>query len=231
MMKRLGMMLMHLVMLALVCAIGAYWAIRILTPAPSSVPPPQAATVLREPDPMLAARMFGLVQSAPVQATVSVQALGAFAAGRDSAAVLSVDGKPARVYLLNQDVADSGRLVEVRKESVTIERGGVRRDLALPPPRAFDTGGAPPPPGFRRDGNTLSAPTVAGGAQPAAAQRQLPPRTPPAAIQVQPQPAQPQVPQQVQPQQVQPQGAQSDQADPSVEPTDRRSARGRSLSQ
>lgn len=231
MMKKLAMMLMHLVMLALVCAIGAYWAIRILTPAPSSLPPPQAAAVLREPDPMLAARMFGLVQSAPVQVAVTVQALGAFAAGRDSAAVLSVDGKPARVYLMNQEVADSGRLVEVRKDSVTIERGGVRRELALPPPQTFDTGGPPPPPAFRRDGNTLSAPTVPGGAQPVAVQRQLPPRTPATATQVQPLPAQPQVLQQVQPHQAQPQGAQPDQIDPSAEPTDRRSARGRSLSQ
>jgi len=42
-------------------------------------------------DPVLAARMFGLVQAAPVvQQALNVQALGAYAAGRDSAAVLAV---------------------------------------------------------------------------------------------------------------------------------------------
>jgi type II secretory pathway component PulC len=105
---------------------------------------------------VLAARMFGLVQAAPTQTSLNVQAIGAIAAGPDSAAVLVVDGKPARVYLLNQEVEGGARLVAIGRNAVTIERGGVRREIALPPP----------PPGFMREGATLSAPTVEGTVKP-----------------------------------------------------------------
>jgi general secretion pathway protein C len=220
MIKKLAVVLMHLVMLALVCAIGAYWVIRIVTPPPASVPPPQTASVLSEPDPTLAARMFGLVQAAPVPSTIEIQALGAFVAGKDSAAVLAVDGKPPRVYLLNQEVVAGGRLVEVRSDAVTVEQGGVRRDVTLPIQPPPNMGAAPPSRGFRRDGNTLSAPTMAGGAQPALAPRQVPPRLPVP-------PPQPPAPQ---PQQVQPQ-AQPDQGDAGAESAERRAAKGRSLTQ
>src|SRR5512137_3073204 len=145
MLKKVAVALLHVSMLALVCAIGTYWAIRILTPAPASVPPPQPAAALREADPTLAARMFGLVQAAPVaQQVLNVQALGAYAAGRDSAAVLAVDGKPARVFLLNQEVTNGAILVEVRKDAVTIAHGGVRREFALPPQQMLGLGGNPP---------------------------------------------------------------------------------------
>lgn len=203
MLRKVAVALLHVSMLALVCAIGTYWAIRILTPAPASVPPPQPAAVLREADPVLAARMFGLVQAAPVvQQALNVQALGAYAAGRHSAAVLAVGGKPARVYLLNQEVSAGARLVEVRKDAVTIEQGGVRREFALPPQQVLGVGGAPPPPGYTREGSTLTAPPVATAAQPGGAPaRPLPPR---AALGPQPVPQQPPAPQGAQPQPVAP---------------------------
>jgi general secretion pathway protein C len=197
MFKKFATVLLHLTMLALVCAIGAYWAIRIMTPAPASAPPPQAGMALREADPVLAARMFGLVQAAPVQMALNVQAIGVFAAGPDSAAVLVVDGKPARVYLLNQEVANGAKLVAVRKDAVTIEQGGARRDIGLPVQEFLSVGGPPPAPGFSRDGNTLTAPTVAAGAQsPGTVPRPLPPRpsvSPPAFVPP-PQPPQPEQP-------------------------------------
>ncbi len=158
MLRNLSAVLLHLVMLALVCAIGAYWAMRIMTPAPANSPPAQTASVSREADPVLAARMFGLVQAAPTQASLNVQAIGAIAAGPDSAAVLVVDGKPARVYLLNQELDGGARLVAVNWHAVTIERGGVRREIALPPS----------PPGFMFEGSTLSAPTTEGTLKPVA---------------------------------------------------------------
>lgn len=233
-MKKFAVALMHLSMFALVCAIAAYWAIRILTPAPASAPPPPPAVALREADPVLAARMFGLVQAAPapVALALNVQALGAFAAGKDSAAILAVDGKPARVYLLNQDVASGAKLVAVQKDAVTIEQGGVRRDFALPPQPALGLGGPPPPPGYTREGMTLTAPTVAGSAPPAAAPRSAPPRPPvppPPAVQLpQPQPLPQQMPA------AQPQFPQPDQDEASPDGSaaaPRRAQPGRPLSQ
>lgn len=208
MLRNVAVGLLHLSMLALVCAVGAYWAIRILTPAPASVPPPQPAAALREADPTLAARMFGLVQAAPVaQQSLSVQAIGAYAAGSDSAAVLAVDGKPARVYLLNQEVFNGARLVEVRKDAVTLEQGGARREIALPTQPALGVGGPPPPATFTREGITLTAPSVPVASQPPTPQpRPLPPR--PAVVQ----PAVPQQPQ-VQPLVQPPQAQQPEQSE------------------
>ncbi len=234
MLRKAATALLHLSMLALVCAIGTYWAIRIMTPAPASVPPQQPAAALREADPVLAARMFGLVQAAPVASqALNVQALGAFAAGPDSAAVLAVDGKPARVYLLNQEVSGGARLVEVRKDTVTIEHGGVRREFSLPPQQTIGLGGAPPPPGYTREGSTLTAPSVATAGQPAGAPtRPLPPRP---AVGARPLPQQPIPPPQVQeavpPQAeaVQPQQDQAEAEESGATPSGR--ARARPLAQ
>lgn len=235
MLRKFVVALVHLSMLALVCAVAAYWAIRILTPAPASVPPPQPANVLREADPVLAARMFGLVQAAPVRATLDVQALGAFAAGRDSAAVLAVDGKPARVYLLNQEVARGARLVAVRKDAVTIEQGGARRDVALPPAQVLGLGGAAPPPGYTREGSTLTAPSVAAASTPGVPPRQTQAR-PPVFQQPMPQPQlqPPSVPAAAPQSQAQPQPVQPEQGEPPSDiPTvpGRRGTQGRPLTQ
>lgn len=240
MLRKVAVVLLHVSMLALVCAIGTYWAIRILTPAPASVPPPQPAAVLREADPVLAARMFGLVQAAPVaQQALNVQALGAYAAGRDSAAVLAVGGKPARVYLLNQEVSAGARLVEVRRDAVTIEQGGVRREFALPPQQTLGVGGTPPPPGYTREGSTLTAPSVATAAQPGGAPARPQPSRP--TVVPQPVPQQPPAQQAVQPQpfvpappQLQTQSVPTEQDEAAAEEGSggpSRRARGRTLAQ
>lgn len=224
MLNKFAAVLLHMTMLALVCAIGAYWVIRIMTPPPATMPPLQPAAALREADPVLAARMFGLVQSAPVPLAMDIQALGAFAAGRDSAAVLAVDGKPARVYLVHQEVAPGAMLVEVRKDAVTIEQGGVRRDVALPAQEMLSLGGSPSPPGYAREGNTLTAPSVATAGAPAGTPlRPLPPR--PVSV---PQPIVP--PQQTQPPLPQPQSLPADDG-ASPDTQGRRPMPGRPLSQ
>lgn len=165
-MKKIGNLLLHLAMLAIVCAIGAYWVLRILTPAPSAPPPPIAAPALREADPVLAARMFGLVQAAPIVAS-NVQQMGVFAAGKDSSAILAVDGKPARVVLLGQSVSPGSTLAEVRPDGVTLDNNGARQELKLPLRAPIAMGGPPAAPaGFTRDGNTLSAPGASGAAAP-----------------------------------------------------------------
>jgi general secretion pathway protein C len=166
-MKRFAAALVHVVMLAVVCAIAAYWAIRIVTPPPTAAPPPLAAPPPRDPDPVLAARMFGLVKAAPTTVLANVQVAGVFVAGADSSAVLIVDGKPARAYLLGQEVAPGLQLAEVRSDGVTIEGPGGRQELKVPPRQVASLGGASPPPAYSLTGNTLSAPTAPGVTAPA----------------------------------------------------------------
>ena len=189
MLKKFAALAVHLVFFALVMAIAAYWGVRIFTPAPTAAPPPLAPPPLRDPDPVAVARMFGKVER--VQAVTSnIQAIGAYSAGKDSSAVLSVDGRPARVFLLGQEVAPGLKLAEVGPETVVLESGGARQELRLPPRAIAAFGGAPPPPNFTLQGNMLTAPSAGappGGRPAGGAPGQLP--QPP-----QPQPPQPAMP-------------------------------------
>ncbi len=158
MLKKFAAVAVHLVFFALVMAIAAYWGVRVFTPAPTAAPPPIAPPPLRDPDPVAVARMFGKVERVQA-ATSNIQAIGAYSAGKDSSAVLSVDGRPARVFLLGQEVAPGLKLAEVGPETVVLESGGARQELRLPPRAMAAFGGAPPPPNFTRQGNMLTAPS------------------------------------------------------------------------
>ena len=163
MLKKFAAAAVHLVFFALVMAIAAYWGVRIFTPAPTAAPPPLPPPPLRDPDPVAAARMFGKVERTQAVAS-NIQAVGAFAAGKDSSAVLSVDGRPARVFLLGQEVSPGMKLVAVSADTVVLEAGGGRQEVRLPARAVAAFGGAPPPPNFTRDGNTLTAPSASGAA-------------------------------------------------------------------
>jgi general secretion pathway protein C len=164
MLKKFAAAAVHVVFFALVMAIAAYWGVKIFTPAPTAAPPPLPPPPVRDPDPVATARMFGKVERVQAVST-NIQATGAFSAGKDSSAVLSVDGRPARVFLIGQEVTPGMKLVAVTPEAVVLEAGGGRQEVRLPPRAAVAAfGGAPPPPNYTRDGNTLSAPTVGGPA-------------------------------------------------------------------
>jgi len=210
--KKFAFAAVHLVFFAGVMAIAAYWGIRIFTPAPIAAPPPLPPPPLRDPDPMAAARMFGKVDVVQSVAT-NVQALGVFAAGKDSSAVLVVDGKPARVFLVGQEVAPGMKLVSVTSEIAVLEsNGGGRQEVRMPARPIAQLGGLPAAPNFFRDGNTLTAPSSEGAPNiprnvPLPAPRPALPQPPPMPPQVPPQqfPSQPlpQMPQQqIQPQQM-----------------------------
>jgi general secretion pathway protein C len=189
MLKKFAALAVHLVFFALVMAIAAYWGVRIFTPAPTAAPPPLAPPPLRDPDPVAVARMFGKVERVQT-VTSNIQAIGAYSAGKGSSAVLSVDGRPARVFLLGQEVAPGLKLAEVGPETVVLESGGARQELRLPPRAIAAFGGAPPPPNFTLQGNMLTAPSAGappGGRPAGGAPGQLP--QPP-----QPQPPQPAMP-------------------------------------
>lgn len=215
MLKKFASAAVHLVFLAGVLAIAAYWSIRIFTPAPTSAPPPLPPPPLRDPDPIAAARMFGKVDVVQAYAA-NIQALGVFAAGKDSSAVLVIDGKPARVFLIGQEVAPGMKLVSVTSDVAVLESNGARQEVRMPARPIAQLGGRPAEPNFFRDGNTLTAPSSEGAPN---VPRALPPPRPalPQAAPALPQPQFPaqQVPQpppqpQMQPPQVpQPQAPQS----------------------
>jgi general secretion pathway protein C len=149
----------HVAMLAVVALIATYWGIKVLTPPPISAPPPLAAPPPRDPDPVLMARMLGLVQAAKTVVVSNIQVSGVFSAGRDSSAVLVVDGKPARVYLLGQEVAPGTSLESVRPDGVTLSGAAGKQDVRMPTRPVASFGGPAPAPAFSLSGNTLSSPS------------------------------------------------------------------------
>jgi hypothetical protein len=184
--KKFAFAAVHLFFFVAVLAIAGYWGIRIFTPSPIAAPPPLPPPPLRDPDPLAAARMFGKVDVVQSVAT-NVQALGVFAAGKDSSAVLVVDGKPARVFLVGQEVAPGMKLVSVTSEIAVLESSGGRQEVRLPARPMAQLGGLPAAPNFFQDGNTLTAPSSDGAPN-------IPRATPP------PRPALPQPPPMAQPQ-------------------------------
>jgi general secretion pathway protein C len=177
---KLGSALIHLVMFAVVCAIAAFWGVKLLTPLPTAAPPPVAAPLPREPEPALAARMFGLVQQAAPQLAANIQVTGLFAAGRQSAALLAVDGRPPRAYVVGQRVTGDTVLAEVSAERVVLDTRGARQELPAPARPAVAQPGGRAGPAYVLDGNVLS-PSGAGASGPGMNPSALPGATRPPA--------------------------------------------------
>jgi general secretion pathway protein C len=157
--SNLGRLLIHFAGAALACAQLAYWAIRLVTPPPVPAPAPAQAVAVHDPDPVLIAREFGQVELDAPAAIANIQLAGVYAAGRDSAAVFIVGDRPARAVRIGDEVAPGSKLVEVDPESVTLESGGVRRQLRVPNPPAIASSGSRAA-GFEQHGNVLTAPMV-----------------------------------------------------------------------
>ncbi len=125
-----------LAMFALLCATIAYWALQLLAPAVPIAPVGSLAGAGDAADPVSAGRLFGLPSgSGSAQAPVapsSIQVLGVAASELRGSAVLSVDGKPARAFMVGDAVSAAAKLVEVRPGAVVIERNGARVELPAP---------------------------------------------------------------------------------------------------
>ncbi len=163
-----------LAMFALLCATIAYWALQLLAPAVPIAPVGSLAGAGDAADPVSAGRLFGLPSgSGSAQAPVapsSIQVLGVAASELRGSAVLSVDGKPARAFMVGDAVSAAAKLVEVRPGAVVIERNGTRVELPAPQRPSVATLWAGP----ARSGEAATATAPPARAVP-------PPPTPPAA--------------------------------------------------
>ncbi len=125
-----------LAMFALLCAAIAYWTLQLLAPAIPIAPAGSLADQRDTPDLAAAARLFGLpagsggAPSAVAQS--AIQVLGVAASDLRGSAVLVVDGKPPRAFMVGDAVSADTRLVAVHSGAVTIERNGARIELPAP---------------------------------------------------------------------------------------------------
>ncbi|NSX17384.1 MULTISPECIES: type II secretion system protein N [Cupriavidus] len=224
--------LASVVLFIALCALLTYWVLTFS--AMRTIPVPKSARVAQTEavETGAVATLFGgSAQAGPS----NVQLLGVVAelGGGASAAIVSIDGGPAKAVRMGADLAPQIRLVEVRQRGVVIERNGVRQEIVLPL-QTGATRGAPraasplptPPAGAAAPMATPMPPPAQAAAQPAPGQpprsqplgQQAQAQSQPAAQQAQPQ-IQPQIPPQPQP--IQP--AQSGQpAQPQPQPVDPR---------
>lgn len=154
-------LLIHFVGAGLVGAPLVYWTIRVMTSPPALAPASVHAVTAHDPDPVLLARAFGQVEVAAPAALANIQVAGVYAGGRESAAVFVVGDGPPVAVRLGEEVAPGLILAEVDAQSVTLDSGGVRRQLRLPnlPVATSGSRAAEPRAGLDPRHGLLAAPT------------------------------------------------------------------------
>ncbi|MEO0316869.1 MAG: hypothetical protein RL404_546 [Pseudomonadota bacterium] len=113
------------------CASIAYWALQWLAPPPRPIAAPVA--VERALPPLsAAANLFG--GAAKTGSLANVQLRGIIHAGRaaGSAAIITVEGSPPRIYRLNTELMPGVSVKAIHARSVVLSDRGAERELPLP---------------------------------------------------------------------------------------------------
>jgi general secretion pathway protein C len=125
-----------LAMFALLCATIAYWVLQLLAPAVPIAPTASLVDQREAPDLVAAAKLFGMPVGGRAGATAAsvsnIQVLGVAASEVRGSAVLVVDGKQPKAYMVGDKVTGDTLLVEVQSDVAVIERNGVRIELVAP---------------------------------------------------------------------------------------------------
>ena len=111
---------------ALAAASVVFWGLRLAAPADAMVPPPVARSTTAAIDPAAVARMFGVVTAknevaAAPEAASRFSLLGVVAdTAQHGAALIAVDGKPARPFRVGSMLADGFVLQSVGPRSAAL---------------------------------------------------------------------------------------------------------------
>lgn len=129
-MKRLPFILTVAAVAALSASL-AYWGLQLFKPQQRPI---AAAPAAQAPEPSLEAAkgLFGGQTAVAVASNYQLKGVVAAGDGRDSAAIVAVDGKPAVALAVGRDVAPGVTVKEVHPKYVLLSEGGVvkRIDLA-----------------------------------------------------------------------------------------------------
>ena len=126
-MKRLPIVLSLLAVIALSASI-AYWVMELYKP----VQRPMAAVAearMADPDQNAGATLFG--GQALSAAPSNYQLTGVVAAGRDSVAILVVEGQPPKALMVGREIASGVTVKEVHPKYVMLSEGGVLKRIDL----------------------------------------------------------------------------------------------------
>jgi general secretion pathway protein C len=128
--------LITLMLAGTLCALLAFWWVRLSEPSPAvvAITPPDRAPRF---DPAIQARLFGAssqVQTTAASVNIRLGGVIAPSSHKDRGiAVLAVESKPMRAYRTGDEIAPGIQLVEVQATRVLIEQNGARNEVSLPP--------------------------------------------------------------------------------------------------
>ncbi|MES3020676.1 MAG: type II secretion system protein N [Pseudomonadota bacterium] len=125
-MKRLPEISTFAAVLALSASL-TYWGMEMYKPKERPLAVAEQAAVA-EPSPEAAAGLFG---GQPASTASNYQLTGVIAAGRDSAAIIIADGKPAQAIKIGKDVVPGVTVVEVHPRYVMLSENGMRKRVEI----------------------------------------------------------------------------------------------------
>lgn len=139
-MKRLPLLLSFLIFIAL-CMSLSYWGMQVFKPAVRAVSAPVAAATF-EPGVGQWGSAFGRNPVAEVAASnYQVKGVVVAAVARDSAAIISADGKPALTIAVEHELSPGVKLVEVHETYILISEGGLIKRIEIPQSVSPSAGG------------------------------------------------------------------------------------------
>jgi len=122
-----------LVMMALLCAVIAYWAVTLLAPRAPIAPPALTLDPRALPELQQARLLFGVDQAIQAPARLAnVEVVGIVAAGARGSAILVIDDKPPATFAVGEQLNTRQRLVEVRADAVVIGSASQRFEVPAP---------------------------------------------------------------------------------------------------
>lgn len=126
-----------IVLFAVLCGAATYWGLQLLAPRAAIAPAGSLVDWQKAPDLAAASRLFGMPPSA-VQAqraavvASNIKVIGVAASPTRGSAVLAIDGKPPKAFLVGEKIDDRSTLFEVRADAVVIEQPSGRVELLAP---------------------------------------------------------------------------------------------------
>lgn len=128
-------------MVALAAGIGL-WGALLLAPRPAPAPPALASGPAPGQNLAPVSNWFG-----GGSARLRVAVVGLISSGHQGAALLSINGEPARAYRVGQTLAQGVMLSAVLPNGVSIDQDGIVEDITIPaqplPPKGFVPATAP----------------------------------------------------------------------------------------
>ena len=129
-MKRLPVMVSFVLFLALSASL-AYWIVQWTAPAPRAVSAPPKSERSMAPI-SAAASLFGGRASGSAIANVQLRGVVHSGSWSGSVAIIAVEGKAARAFATNSEIAPGVIVKEILNKTVVVSEKGVEREFSLP---------------------------------------------------------------------------------------------------